>query len=88
MTGLTFFFTYFTFVEQCLRHVLVVNCRSSLLHVQVKVGSHCNVTAYRNAVSWQCGRDSWPRNVSKFGPLPPNDTYICRTAPLTSRRCI
>jgi hypothetical protein len=25
----------------------------------------CNVTAYRNAVSWQCGRDSWPRNVSK-----------------------
>jgi len=27
----------------------------------------CNVTAYRNAVSWQCGRDSWPRNVSKVG---------------------
>jgi hypothetical protein len=25
----------------------------------------CNVTAYRNTVSWQCGRDSWPRNVSK-----------------------
>jgi hypothetical protein len=25
----------------------------------------CTVTAYRNAVSWQCGRDSWSRNVSK-----------------------
>jgi hypothetical protein len=23
----------------------------------------CNVTTYRNTVSWQCGRDSWPRNV-------------------------
>jgi len=27
----------------------------------------CNVTAYRNTVSWHCGRNSWPRNVSKFG---------------------
>jgi hypothetical protein len=27
----------------------------------------CNVTAYRNTVSWQCRRDSWPRNVSKVG---------------------
>jgi hypothetical protein len=27
----------------------------------------CNVTAYRNTVSWQCGQDSWPRNVSKVG---------------------
>ena len=27
----------------------------------------CNVTAYRNTVSWQCGRDSWPRNVSNVG---------------------
>ena len=27
----------------------------------------CNVTAYRNTVSWKCGRDSWPRNVSKVG---------------------
>jgi hypothetical protein len=27
----------------------------------------CNVTAYRNTVSWQCGRDWWPRNVSKGG---------------------
>ena len=27
----------------------------------------CNVTAYRNTVSWQCGRDSCPRNVSKVG---------------------
>ena len=27
----------------------------------------CIVTAYRNTVSWQCGRDSWPHNVSKVG---------------------
>ena len=27
----------------------------------------CNVTVYRNTVSWQCGRDSWRRNVSKIG---------------------
>jgi hypothetical protein len=27
----------------------------------------CNVTTYRNTVSWQCGRDSWPRYVSKVG---------------------
>jgi hypothetical protein len=27
----------------------------------------CNVTAYRNTISWQRGRDSWPRNVSKVG---------------------
>jgi hypothetical protein len=27
----------------------------------------CNVTVYRNTVSWQYGRDSWPRNVSKVG---------------------
>jgi hypothetical protein len=33
--------------------------------VHIKVGTHCNVTAYRNTVSWQCGRDSWPRNVSR-----------------------
>jgi hypothetical protein len=27
----------------------------------------CNVTAYRNSISWQRGRDSWPRNVSEVG---------------------
>jgi hypothetical protein len=27
----------------------------------------CNVTAYRNTASWQCGRDSRPRKVSKVG---------------------
>jgi hypothetical protein len=27
----------------------------------------CNVTTYRNTVSWQCGRGSWPRNVSNVG---------------------
>jgi hypothetical protein len=25
----------------------------------------CNVTAYRNTALWQCGRGSWPRNVSE-----------------------
>ena len=42
--------------------------------VSARVPSHfkrsrhtCNVTAYRNTVSWQCGRESWPRNVSKVG---------------------
>ena len=29
--------------------------------------THCTVTAYRTTVSWQCGRDPWPRNVSKVG---------------------
>ena len=30
----------------------------------------CNVTPYRNAVSWQRGRDSWPRNITGlFGVL-------------------
>jgi hypothetical protein len=27
----------------------------------------CNVTAYRNTVSWECEQDSWPRNVLKVG---------------------
>jgi hypothetical protein len=27
----------------------------------------CNVTAYRITISLECGRDSWPRNVSKVG---------------------
>jgi hypothetical protein len=27
----------------------------------------CNVTAYRNTVSWQCGRDTCPRNILKVG---------------------
>jgi hypothetical protein len=34
----------------------------------VKVWVHtCNLTAYRNTVSWQCGRDSWPRNLWRDG---------------------
>jgi hypothetical protein len=27
----------------------------------------CNVTAFRNAVSWHCSRDLWPRNVLDVG---------------------
>jgi hypothetical protein len=33
----------------------------------VNVGTHCNVTDYRNTVSWQCGWDLWPCNISKVG---------------------
>jgi hypothetical protein len=32
-----------------------------------KVDTHCNVTVYRNTVSWQCVQYSWPHNVSKVG---------------------
>jgi hypothetical protein len=44
------------------RHVLVA-CKA----VDLRWVHTCYVTAYRNTVSWQCGRDSWPRNVSKVG---------------------
>ena len=30
----------------------------------------------------------YPRHVSSINPLKPNDAYMCRTAPLTSRRFI
>jgi hypothetical protein len=41
----------------------------TLLQLLITLGwvHTCNVTAYRNIVPWQCGRDSWPRNVSKVG---------------------
>jgi len=35
----------------------------------------CNFTAYRNAVSWQCGRDSWPRKLLFLFFLHPLGTY-------------
>jgi hypothetical protein len=47
--------------------------------------------------SWQCCwmlRYKWKRNLMVanlcpvFNPLMPNDHYSCRTAPLTSKRCI
>ena len=47
-----------------LRATICVHCLSCWMLGWVHT---CNVTAYRNTVSWQCGRDSWPRNVSKFG---------------------
>jgi len=43
-------------------YVQIVSCNGDLGWVHT-----CNVTAYRNNVSWQCGRNSWPRNVSKVG---------------------
>ena len=36
-------------------------------HYRLRWVHTCNVTAYRNTVWWQCGRDSCPRNVSKVG---------------------
>jgi len=50
-------------VRACLRHCAHL---SVLLHILGWVHT-CNITVYRNTVSWQCGRDSWPRKVSKVG---------------------
>jgi hypothetical protein len=52
---------------ESLQGLYLLQSDCSLLLVVLKLGTHCNVTAYRNTVSWQCGQDSWPRNVSKFG---------------------
>jgi len=49
---------------------LCTGCYSATCKIQnnvVKGGHNRNVTAHCNTVSWQCGRDSWPRNVSKVG---------------------
>jgi hypothetical protein len=43
-----------------MRAVLCCSCPLRSVH-------SCNVTTYRNTVSCQRGRDSWPRNVSKVG---------------------
>ena len=49
-------------------HVTDYKLQSHTWRVDVLGWVHtCNVTAYRNTVSWQCGRDWWPRNVSKVG---------------------
>ena len=55
--------------ERCLAvpevgHAVITSCWLQLCTVLGWVHT-CNVTAYRNTVSWQCGRDSCPRNVSK-----------------------
>ena len=45
-----------------------VLCRQLISNMETLSWVHiCNVTAYRNAESWRCGRDSWPRNVTKVG---------------------
>jgi hypothetical protein len=48
-----------------------------------------HVTAYRNAVSWQCGRDSWPRNVTKGGYAVTLRTCSvrCRYLAVASKEC-
>jgi hypothetical protein len=53
----------------------------------IKVSTHCNITAYRNTVSWQCGRDLWPCNVSKVGYVVTLWTYSvhCRYLAVTSK---
>jgi hypothetical protein len=57
--------------ERCLAvpevgHAVIMSCWLQLCTVLGWIHT-CNVTAYRNTVSWQCGRDSCPRNVSKVG---------------------
>jgi hypothetical protein len=47
--------------------VVSVSCCGRRCKRNVNVRTHCTVTAYRNTVSCQCGRDSWPRNVPKVG---------------------
>jgi hypothetical protein len=41
--------------------------RSRLKYERLGWVHTCNVTAYRNTVSWQCGRVSCPRNILKVG---------------------
>jgi hypothetical protein len=49
-------------------HVSVYKLQNHTWRVDVLWWVHtCNVTTYRNTVSWQCVRDSWPRNISKVG---------------------
>ena len=62
----------FTGTTDWLPYVPLITFFAVCLSVPCDCGSKwwvhtCNVTAYRNTVSWQCGRDSWPRNVSKVG---------------------
>ena len=47
----------------------------------------CNVTAYHNTVSWQCGRDSWPRNISNVGCAVTLEAFsvYCRYLAVTSK---
>ena len=64
-------------------HCIYVFCiclrtNSDLCHLQHKLIGFYN----RDEKCLQRGTD-WV-----FNPLKPNDAYICRTAPLTSRRCI
>jgi len=63
------------------RHVIKTELRHCIIHSALAMNAlqgcccyllkrwvhTCNVTVYRNTVSWQCGRDSWLRNVSKVG---------------------
>jgi hypothetical protein len=47
----------------------------------------CNVTAYRNTVSWQCRRNSCTRNVSKVGYAVTLRTFLvcCRYLAVASK---
>jgi hypothetical protein len=56
----------------CTPHKILSSSLCSLLHSLVTSSllgwvHTCNVIAYRNTVSWECGRDSCPRNLSKVG---------------------
>jgi hypothetical protein len=52
---------YWVKVTQLLHHLL--NCKMRIL----RWVHTCTVTAYRHTVSWECGWDLWPCNVSKVG---------------------
>jgi hypothetical protein len=56
------FFPWKICTESLIRWEQDVHCILRWVHA-------CNFTAYHNTVSWQCGQDSWPRNVSKVGYL-------------------
>jgi len=50
-----------------IRHAFTTGPQSSDRGHLLRSVHTCNVTVYRNTGSWQCGRDSWPRNVLKVG---------------------
>jgi hypothetical protein len=61
-------FIYLKLFNQCLFSDAVSKSKQVVSKSRlIKVVHTCNVTAFRFTVSWQCGRGSWPRNLSKVG---------------------
>jgi len=62
----------------------------NVLNNSVLVWVHtCNITAYRNTVSWHCGRDSCTRNISKVGYAVTLRAFsvCCRYLTVATSRC-